>query len=88
MFQLILTVMVSFAGPVADVDGHGVAMVTQRYVVAVQGFATREDCVNFEGQGYTSLESSLTSTFGSKTKVTPETTPRCQLEPAEATASN
>jgi hypothetical protein len=88
MYQLILTVMVTFGGPVADIDGHGVAMVTQRYVVAVQGFSTKEECVNFEGQGYTSLESSLTSTFGSQTKVSPETTPRCQLQPAETTASN
>ncbi len=86
MYQLILTVMVTFGAPVADIDGHGVSMVTQRYVVAVQGFATREECLSFAG--YTSLENSLTSTFGSQTKVSPETTPRCQVQPAATTASN
>ncbi|MGC1458439.1 MAG: hypothetical protein WA825_09205 [Steroidobacteraceae bacterium] len=86
MYELILTVMVTFGAPVADIDGHGVAMVTQRYVVAVQGFATKEDCLSFDG--YQNLESSLTSTFGSQTKVTPETTANCKLQRVAATASN
>jgi hypothetical protein len=88
MYELILTVMVTFGAPVADIDGHGVSMITQRYVVAVQGFSTKEECVNFEGQGYPSLESSLTTTFGTQTKVSPESTPRCQAESSKNTASN
>ncbi len=85
MYELILTVMVTFGGPVADIDGHGVAMVTKRYVVAVQGFPSKAECLSFDG--YTNLESSLTSSFGSQTTVSPETTPTCRLQPV-ATASN
>ena len=86
MYELILTVMVTFGAPVADIEGHGVAMVTQRYVVAVQGFATKEECLSFDG--YSNLESSLTGTFGSQTKVTPETTGNCRLQPVATTASH
>ncbi len=75
MYQLILTVMVTFSQPVLQLDGHGVSMVTHKYEVAVQGFPTKDECLAFSG--YTDLEQSLTGTFGANTKVVPETTPRC-----------
>lgn len=80
MYSLILSVMVTFAHPVLVLDGHGVSMVTHRYEVAVGGFATKDECLNFAG--YTDLEQSLTGTFGADTKVIPETTARCYLQPS------
>jgi hypothetical protein len=67
VYELILTVMVTFVGPVAEVDGHGISMLSQRYEVAVQGFSSQEACSSFAG--YTSLESYLTGAFGAQTKV-------------------
>jgi hypothetical protein len=75
MYNLFLTVMVTFSHPVLVLDGHGVSMVTRMYQVAVQGFSSKGDCINFAG--YTDLEQSLTGTFGADTKVVPEATPRC-----------
>lgn len=80
MYQLILTVMVTFSQPVLMLDGHGVSMVTQKYQVAVQGFPTKDECLAFSG--YSDLEQSLTGTFGANTQVVPETTPRCTRQPA------
>jgi len=80
MYEMILTVLVSFSGPVAELDGHGVNMVSQRYVVAVQGFTSEQECMSFAG--YQNLESSLTSSFGAQTKIIPESKPRCQAQPA------
>jgi hypothetical protein len=85
MYELILTVMVSFAGPVATIDGHSVGVVRQPYEVSVQGFATESDCSSYAG--YTELENALTSTFGANTKVVPEATPRCQKQ-WQTTAAN
>ena len=80
MYELILTMMVRFAGPVAELDsGHRVAMVTQQYTIAVQGFTSQQDCMNYAG--YRDLESSLASTFGANTRVVPESRPRCILQP-------
>jgi hypothetical protein len=78
MYELILTVMVTFGQPVLVLDGHGVSMVTRRYEVAVQGFPTKDECVSFAG--YKDLEESLTGTFGADTKIVPETTARCMLQ--------
>jgi hypothetical protein len=78
MYELILTVMVTFARPVAVIDGHGVGLITQRYEVSVQGFATESDCANYAG--YTELEKTLTDTFGGTTKVVREAASRCQKE--------
>jgi hypothetical protein len=78
MYELILTVMVTFGHPVAVLDNYGVSMITTKYEVAVQGFPTKNECINFSG--YTDLEQSLTGTFGADTKVVPETTPRCKLQ--------
>ncbi len=75
MYNLFLTVMVTFSHPVLMLDGHGVSMVTRQYQVAVQGFPTKDECLNFSG--YADLEQSLTGTFGADTKIVPETTPRC-----------
>jgi hypothetical protein len=84
MYELILTVMVNFAGPVAVVDGHGVGVITQRYEVSLQGFATESDCANFAG--YSELEKSLTDTLGGNTKVLFEAAPRCEKQPSTAGA--
>ena len=78
MYELILTVMVTFSQPVLTLDGHGVSMVTNRYQVAVQSFTSKEQCMNFAG--YADLESSLTSTFGADTKVVQEATPVCKKQ--------
>ncbi len=81
MYELILTVMVKFAGPVAELDGgRQVSMVTQRYEVAVQGFASKEECLTYDG--YDQLSSSLAASFGAATQVVPESTPRCWKQPA------
>lgn len=81
MYELILTMMVKFAGPVAELDsGHRVAMVTQQYTIAVQGFTSQQDCLNYAN--YNDLETSMTSTFGASTKVIPESRPRCIPQPA------
>jgi hypothetical protein len=85
MYELILSVMVSFAGPVATIDGHNVGVVTQRYEVSVQGFTSESACSGYAG--YTELEKSLTTTFGANTKVVPEATPRCQRQ-WQTTAAN
>jgi hypothetical protein len=86
MYELILTVMVQFAGPVAELDGHGVSMLTQQYRVAVQGFSTREECLNFAA--FPGIESFLTSAYGTTTTVSQENTPHCIVEPAATTTSN
>jgi hypothetical protein len=78
MYELILSVMVSFTGPVATIDGHNVGVMTQRYEVSVQGFASESECASY--QGYTQLEKSLTDTFGADAKVVPEAAPRCQKQ--------
>ncbi len=78
MYNLFLTVMVTFTHPVLVLDGHGVSMVTRMYQVAVQGFPSKDECMNFAG--YTDLEQSLTGTFGADTKVVPEATPRCMVQ--------
>jgi hypothetical protein len=78
MYELILTVMVTFPHPVLTLEGHGVSMVTSRYEVAVQSFETKEECLNFAG--YTDLEDSLTGTFGADTKIVQEATPRCRRQ--------
>ncbi|HTC44782.1 MAG TPA: hypothetical protein VK696_07025 [Steroidobacteraceae bacterium] len=84
MYELILSVMVNFAGPVASIDGHGVDVITQRYEVALQGFASEGDCANFAG--FTDLEKALTDTFGGTTKVISEAAPRCQKQPSTVSA--
>ena len=82
LYELILTVVATFAHPVALVDGHGVNMISRRYEVALQGFATRQACETYaNATAYTELEKSLTGTFGADTKVAPETAPRCQAQP-------
>jgi hypothetical protein len=86
VYELILTVMVTFVGPVAEVDGHGVKMLPQRYEVAVQGFSSEEECTSFAG--YKSLESYLTSAFGTQTTVSPASEPHCRAQPAASTAKN
>jgi hypothetical protein len=53
--------------------------------VAVQGFATQEECTSFAG--YQGLESFLTSAYGTQTTVSPESTPRCRRVPAAAAAT-
>jgi hypothetical protein len=84
MYELILTVLVTFTQPVLTLDGHGVSMVTRRYEVAVQSFQTKEECMSFTG--YPDLESSLTDTFGANTKVVPaESAPECRKQPASGT---
>jgi hypothetical protein len=82
MYELILSVMVNFAGPVAVIDGHSVGVITQRYEVSVQGFSTESDCANYAG--FSELESYLTQTFGATTKVSSEAAPRCQRQPSGA----
>jgi hypothetical protein len=84
MYELILSVMVNFAGPVAVIDGHGVGVITQRYEVSLQGFATEGDCANFAG--FADLEKTLTDTFGGPPKVISEAAPRCQKQPSAANA--
>ncbi|HTV79083.1 MAG TPA: hypothetical protein VMF03_12545 [Steroidobacteraceae bacterium] len=84
MYELILTVVVTFTQPVLVLNGHGVSMVTRRYEVAVQNFTSKDQCMNFAG--YTDLENSLTDTFGASTKVVPqETAPVCRLQSKSAT---
>lgn len=84
MYELILTVMVKFGGPVAELDsGHEVSMITQRYDVAVHGFASKQECLNYSG--YDDIASSLTSTFGTATQVVPEATPRCRPQRSPTT---
>jgi hypothetical protein len=83
MYELILTVMVTFSHPVLTLEGHGVSMVTNRYEMAVQSFQTKEECLNFAG--YTDLENSLTGTFGADTKIVQESTPRCRRQGNSAT---
>ena len=78
MYELILTVMVTFSHPVLSLDGHGVSMLTNRYEVAVQSFPTQDDCQNFAA--YADLESSLTGTFGADTKVVQESAPHCKRQ--------
>jgi hypothetical protein len=83
MYELILTVMVTFTHPVVMLDGHGVSMLEHRYQVAVQSFPTEAACMSFAG--YADLESSLTDTFGADTKVVPESAPRCIRQSASTT---
>jgi hypothetical protein len=78
MYELILTVVVTFSQPVLTLDGHGVSMVTNRYEVAVQNFATKELRLGFSG--YADLESSLTDTFGANTKIAQESAPQCRRQ--------
>jgi hypothetical protein len=85
MYELILTVMVTFAHPVEVVDGHGIAMLSHNYEVAVQGFSNKEACLTYTN--FTDLEKSLTSTFGADTKVALEAAPQCQPQPATATTT-
>jgi hypothetical protein len=84
MYELILTVVVTFAHPVEVVDGHGVSMLSRNYEMAVQGFSNKEACLSYTN--YTDLEDSLTSTFGADTKVALEAAPQCR--PQSAAASN
>ncbi len=84
MYELILTVLVTFNQPVLVLDGHGVSMMTRRYEVAVQNFPTKDECASFTG--YADLEASLTGTFGANTKVIPmESAPECRRQPASGT---
>jgi hypothetical protein len=78
MYELIITVMVTFSHPVLSLDGHGVSMLTNRSEVAVQSFPSKDDCLDFAG--YTDLENSLTGTFGADTKVVQESAPRCKRQ--------
>jgi hypothetical protein len=82
MYELILTILVTFSQPVLVMDGHGVSMLTRKYQVAVQGFPTYAECMSFAG--YTDLEQSLTGTIGAVTQVIPETTPRCTYQTTTA----
>lgn len=85
MYELILTVMVTFARPVAVIDGHGISMVSHNYEVAVQGFSNKEACLSYTN--FQDLENSLTGTFGANTKVALEAAPQCQPQPATTTTT-
>ncbi len=85
MYELILTVLVTFTQPVLILDGHGVSMVTHRYEVAVQSFKTMEECTNFAG--YADLEKLAGRTPSAQTprSSSTETAPQCRKQPASGT---
>jgi len=86
MYELILTVMVKFSGPVMELTGgHEVSMLTRQYTVSVQGFASESACWSYTG--YDELSKTLSSQFGAPTTVDTES-PHCRPQPTSTTASN
>lgn len=82
MYELILTVMISFPGPVLVLeDGHSVTMASNYYRVAIQGFPNQQDCLNYKG--YQAVTLTLTNALGGVADIVPDTTnARCKLQPS------
>jgi hypothetical protein len=86
MWQMIVALNLLFPGPVLNVEGedgltHPVAMQTQTFRLAIQGFPSQADCESYTG--YQKVPMVFTNALG---VMTPETVTasfvKCERQPA------
>ena len=68
MWQLIITITLAFPGPVLEIDGQPVVMVTNSYRLAIQNFPDLQSCETYRLPANFPLM--LTDALGNQTQVT------------------